>query len=631
MESTASRPIYLLGKNSARLSISSFERPQTLTSLHTEPLVAKMASQHGAPRGKEIWFDDLDRIATLADYLIDSRYTTHSNHYEHLQYALRNNLTEFRQSCNAPGHRRHRPQLVLFEYIEIEHNIVEAWNLSRLGGIVPRVAEEDVLNLVHNFPLGSAAMTISKSEGLKVYLPEFPLRRRLTGYEHLPSHMFDIEAFVRDAGVSLPVHSDLRVPSVSQGDQGNGHEAAIAQEYVEVQRNLLVPGTVIGQRLPADKQIQDVTVEGSGTDEANQSGKRAKRTYAGIPEAPSCNTTFKGAGNITMVEVLTFLPTWITSRDMINRILSNGGQQSVVAIILMAHRNMPQGLEGTRNLILKKFNRGMRFEHGPTWIPSNHETPEGHDEDSIDVSGFRTQIELEGQRQKQAGRHVPPPSVSIPFKDLARGVTMMPTGADGLDLTRCVQHHLDNPDESWMFPDDLEELLNQIGGPLPVTEDHLDRSIFRRYQEAPRRRQLPSVKNVGILNKQTLSSNVSQQLNNTARTAAVHQDVTGRKSPGARKAKTPESMEIDEESSDEDRSYKCSKYADALGRKNARAGALRRSDRACKYTALDTDTDLSTMADLSGDSEDDDDSTGEYSDDEDIQQPPAKKQRRTQG
>jgi hypothetical protein len=68
----------------------------------------------------------------------------------------------------------------------------------------------------------------------------------------------------------------------------------------------------------------------------------------------------------------------------------------------------------------------------------------------------------------------------IPFQSLAEHVKKHPTGDDALDLARCVQYALCQPDEEWYFPTDFEALVQKLGGPATVTNAHLDRQIFGR-------------------------------------------------------------------------------------------------------------------------------------------------------
>ena len=68
----------------------------------------------------------------------------------------------------------------------------------------------------------------------------------------------------------------------------------------------------------------------------------------------------------------------------------------------------------------------------------------------------------------------------VQFKDLARGIKKHPSGADALDLTRCVIYAVEHPDEDWKYPDDFKRLIDHLGGPAQVTHAHYDRQAFAR-------------------------------------------------------------------------------------------------------------------------------------------------------
>lgn len=72
------------------------------------------------------------------------------------------------------------------------------------------------------------------------------------------------------------------------------------------------------------------------------------------------------------------------------------------------------------------------------------------------------------------------PAAPVPFKDLANNVKKHPSGADALDLTRCVIYAVEHPDENWMFPTDYKRLIDHLGGPATLTPAHYDRQVFAR-------------------------------------------------------------------------------------------------------------------------------------------------------
>jgi len=58
----------------------------------------------------------------------------------------------------------------------------------------------------------------------------------------------------------------------------------------------------------------------------------------------------------------------------------------------------------------------------------------------------------------------------------------MPKGADALDLTCCILHHLAHSDQQWFYPDNHDELLEELGGPSVVQEYQYDREIVNRWE-----------------------------------------------------------------------------------------------------------------------------------------------------
>jgi len=59
-------------------------------------------------------------------------------------------------------------------------------------------------------------------------------------------------------------------------------------------------------------------------------------------------------------------------------------------------------------------------------------------------------------------------------------VKQVPQDDDALDLTRMVQHCLQNPLESWLYPRDWIALVGHLGGPGAIRDGHTDREAFKR-------------------------------------------------------------------------------------------------------------------------------------------------------
>lgn len=91
------------------------------------------------------------------------------------------------------------------------------------------------------------------------------------------------------------------------------------------------------------------------------------------------------------------------------------------------------------------------------------------DKTSVDVGNFRTVSAM--------------PVEGVSFKSLAVDVRMMPDGEDALDLTRMVSYCVQNLEDRWQYPQDYEELLNFLGGPVKMQEENTDGAVFRRWED----------------------------------------------------------------------------------------------------------------------------------------------------
>jgi hypothetical protein len=106
------------------------------------------------------------------------------------------------------------------------------------------------------------------------------------------------------------------------------------------------------------------------------------------------------------------------------------------------------------------------------------------DSSSLDVPHFLTPAQVRNNdTSMQVAKQPELPAADIPFKLLATNVRRMPQGFDALDLTRMVQHCVDNPDEPWMYPGDWEALLGVVGGRVQVRKEHTDGECFERWKD----------------------------------------------------------------------------------------------------------------------------------------------------
>lgn len=132
----------------------------------------------------------------------------------------------------------------------------------------------------------------------------------------------------------------------------------------------------------------------------------------------------------------------------------------------------------------------MRRVSSPKWTigtRDKYKYDREYDENSVYVGDFRpprithpksAPRKHKTPRERMARNWAVDP---IPFKELALHVKEHPSGDDALDLARCVNYALENPDEKWLFPVDFVKLVKHLGGPRSVTYAHLDRQLFARY------------------------------------------------------------------------------------------------------------------------------------------------------
>jgi hypothetical protein len=199
--------------------------------------------------------------------------------------------------------------------------------------------------------------------------------------------------------------------------------------------------------------------------------------YDKLADAPPSTLPFPAA-NLTLVELLTFLPQSLKAWPVIDRLITAGATTSLLTRIINEHRHMPHG--AISNNSVYRMMRGSMDKRGKidvryaNWSVKKHTSiapPTAFEPASISVAGFRAP----GGDDNGA-------IVRIRLRDLAQGVNVMPQGDDALDLTRCVAYALRYPGEDWTYPDDMVFVLGLLeeAGPRAVREEHWDRSTIAR-------------------------------------------------------------------------------------------------------------------------------------------------------
>jgi|SRR5690242_4502494 len=206
------------------------------------------------------------------------------------------------------------------------------------------------------------------------------------------------------------------------------------------------------------------------------------------PGCPSWNVDFPD-GNLTVSEILAYFPHWLKSVDVILRMVNHGGRSVIITHLINKYRTMPTN-SYMPNSTTVMMHYAMRRIGNSGWTISTrgkYENDREYDEDSLYVGDFRpprlthpksASSKRKMNKEKFQRNWAADP---IPFKDLALHVKEHPSGDDALDLTRCVNYAVNNPDEEWLFPEDFPQLVEHLGGPLPVTRSHHDRQLFARY------------------------------------------------------------------------------------------------------------------------------------------------------
>ncbi|OAG06002.1 uncharacterized protein CC84DRAFT_1205641 [Paraphaeosphaeria sporulosa] len=187
------------------------------------------------------------------------------------------------------------------------------------------------------------------------------------------------------------------------------------------------------------------------------------------------NLRFPNA-NVTAIELLTFLPGCLNSPDIVYRFASNGISLDAILSIVNTNRMLEQ--QWTAEYCYRTVRNAMRHAGHSDWTLKKHlqyfaDKLRGWNATSLSVSGFRASLSISDKRK---------PDADVRFARLADGVKHMPDGDDALDLTRMIQHCVQNPSEEWLYPSNYDMLLAHLGGPTHPVAANMDRPIFERWE-----------------------------------------------------------------------------------------------------------------------------------------------------
>ncbi|CAO2653594.1 Nn.00g030050.m01.CDS01 [Neocucurbitaria sp. VM-36] len=358
----------------------------------------------------------------------------------HLCEMLQSQLKQGVEDCNL---RVVDPMQLLHEQMRDERRVLDAYNKHRLGKASYRYYK--------SMKKSENDVKYDEADNIPELLEWFPLRSKVA------ERGFHIQA--------LPIY---------QVSGTVDHNQEIANK------------TTITSKTAFKKKVFPTK---AANDKASPSKKKTGRgasTYDKLADAPSAQLAFP-TGNITLAELTAFLPQSIKSWNVIDRALFNGAMSVTFAGMINHFRTMPNGpIENNSIYRMMKGpmdKRALQDVAYKGWSVSAHQKlkkPNDFDPTSVSVAGYRTPVNYDRRADATATQVSAP---TILFRDLMKGVKIMPSGDDALDLTRCVQHCIDHPDEDWFYPQDFEALVSHLPpyGPSPVRRSHHDGSIIARY------------------------------------------------------------------------------------------------------------------------------------------------------
>jgi hypothetical protein len=180
--------------------------------------------------------------------------------------------------------------------------------------------------------------------------------------------------------------------------------------------------------------------------------------------------------NFTAIELLTFLPGCLNSPDIVFRFASNGVTFDAILSIVNTNRALQQAWNS--EYCYRTARNAMRHAGHGDWTLRKHsqyfeDRLQSWNPANLNVGGLRTSFTSSGELGTDA---------DIPFARLADGVKHMPQGDDALDLTRMIQHCLQNSSEAWMYPSNYDVLLAHLGGPKKPSAANEDSATFARWE-----------------------------------------------------------------------------------------------------------------------------------------------------
>lgn len=207
-------------------------------------------------------------------------------------------------------------------------------------------------------------------------------------------------------------------------------------------------------------------------------------------DAPSQHLRFPKYGNLTAVEVCTFLPNWLRSSDLLCRLFQNGLNTDVLVRIINHHRKSSKEHGLMNNSLLAVFTKAMVKDAGHKgWTVTKMIKGEYLQEDEVwDAENLSlAAMQFQCRRFPNTDGDGAVPIDDVEFKSLAVDVKAYPDEAtgDAHELTACVRYAVEHPDENLQFPRDFQKLAQQLGQ-KPLRSAHFDREVLSRWKRAPK-------------------------------------------------------------------------------------------------------------------------------------------------
>tara|TARA_R110002003_G_scaffold42_1_gene3060 strand:+ start:1677 stop:3251 length:1575 start_codon:yes stop_codon:yes gene_type:complete len=243
-------------------------------------------------------------------------------------------------------------------------------------------------------------------------------------------------------------------------------------------------GDVVPEDSIAEEDPTDTETGGPPTKQRKKNGGIFGR---GIPPR---NLRFPSFGNITAVEICTFLPEWLRSKDIVNRLIQNGFTTDELTKIVNHHRQSPKTHSAMNNTMCHVLQKPMTECGFEGWTVQKHQKGTydaknpNWDPDNLSLNGMHVQSEIPGHSGKYGNGNA---LNNVSFTKLAVGVQNLPdaTTGDALDLTRCVAFAVQNAHLDLQFPRDFEQVARHLGLAV-VRAEHYDRTAAARWRAKPK-------------------------------------------------------------------------------------------------------------------------------------------------